>query len=1022
MPRKTPQQEQIKKFMEALNKEMIDFNTLDQYRFKIRDFYTCEEGQLQLKSKLPEDYIDNKEIKDFFDALVFAVNQPKEVELSGIRKDEIGAACKLIDSDLIAADIRRVMLDWFKEKAISDVDEARLRRLVPEDYQISLFQEYDRDKSNDIRSILLKTSQAAEQFEQLCQQYPALNIHWLKSESDQLIWQQSQGPLSGLRQYIEKDVSHTKHYSETELLSQTDQCKVVIISDTAGMGKTTVLTRLSQLFKQQAPDLWIVRIDLNNYTQELQGQKVESSFQTEDKAIAFLSDDILKLGTRLEQAIFKRYCQRIVLMLDGFDEISPNYREIVIDLVNVLRNGTIKQLWVTTRPNERDILEDELQQLSYKLEPFSKDNQVNFMTKFWQQTSGLSQVTQEQEELLADYAGELIDLLTKSIRYKDTELTGIPLQTRMLAEAFEKDFAELFKAKEAKLQLPEQLDLTDLYECFFKKKYHIQLEKNISQPNVKAHSEIEFFLNSLKEHETILKPIVEATVTYGYKKETALHLAAAEGYLDVVQWLVEHGKANVEATDKDGRTVLHYEVIRNKWDVVQWLVEHGQANVEATDNDGRTMLHYAARWNNLDVVQWLVEHGKANVEATDNDGSSVLHYAAELNKLDVIQWLVEHGQANVEATDNGGRTVLHYAAGWNKLDVFQWLVEHGKANVEATDNDGRTVLHYAARWNELDIFQWLVEYGKANVEATDNDGSSLLHYAAQKDKWDVVQWLVEHGKANVEATDKDGRTVLHHAVLRNKCDVVQWLVEHGQANVEATDNDGRTVLHYAARWNELDVVQWLVEHGKANVEATDNGGRTVLHYAAQEDKWDVVQWLVEHGKANVEATDNGGRTVLHYAAGWNKLDVFQWLVEHGKANVEATDNDGWSVLHYAARWNELDIVQWLVEYGKANVDATDNYGITVLNYAAQENELDVVQWLVEHGKANVEATDKDGRTVLHYAARSNKLEVVQWLVEHGKASVEATDNDGRAVLHYAAQENKLEVVQWLMDYGKANVL
>ena len=68
----------------------------------------------------------------------------------------------------------------------------------------------------------------------------------------------------------------------------------MIISDTAGMGKTTVLTSLSQLFKQQAPDLWIVRIDLNNYTKELQEQQVKSSFKTQDidQAIAFQSNDI----------------------------------------------------------------------------------------------------------------------------------------------------------------------------------------------------------------------------------------------------------------------------------------------------------------------------------------------------------------------------------------------------------------------------------------------------------------------------------------------------------------------------------------------------------------------------------------------------------------------------------------------------------------------------------------------------------------------------------------------------------
>ena len=69
-------------------------------------------------------------------------------------------------------------------------------------------------------------------------------------------------------------------------------------------------------------------------------------------------------------------------------------------------------------------------------------------------------------------------------------------------------------------------------------------------------------MNSLKGHEKILKSLLEATTSYYYKNATALHVAAAGGYLDVVQWLVEHGQANVEATDYDGKTVLHYAAQR----------------------------------------------------------------------------------------------------------------------------------------------------------------------------------------------------------------------------------------------------------------------------------------------------------------------------------------------------------------------------------------------------------------------------------------------------------------------------
>jgi len=67
-------------------------------------------------------------------------------------------------------------------------------------------------------------------------------------------------------------------------------------------------------------------------------------------------------------------------MLDGFDD-SPFYKETAIDLLQALRQTAVEQLWVTTRPHLRKELEDKLQQLSYKLEPFSEEDQVEFLTK-----------------------------------------------------------------------------------------------------------------------------------------------------------------------------------------------------------------------------------------------------------------------------------------------------------------------------------------------------------------------------------------------------------------------------------------------------------------------------------------------------------------------------------------------------------------------------------------------------------------------------------------------------------------
>jgi predicted NACHT family NTPase len=107
-----------------------------------------------------------------------------------------------------------------------------------------------------------------------------------------------------------------------------------------------------------------------------------------EKLIEIISDKMLKLKPCLETEIFKQCCEQkqkvnVVIMLDGFDEISPDYKETVIDLLQALRQTAVEQLWVTTRPHLREELEDELRQLSYTLEPFSEENQVEFLTRFW---------------------------------------------------------------------------------------------------------------------------------------------------------------------------------------------------------------------------------------------------------------------------------------------------------------------------------------------------------------------------------------------------------------------------------------------------------------------------------------------------------------------------------------------------------------------------------------------------------------------------------------------------------------
>jgi hypothetical protein len=240
------------------------------------------------------------------------------------------------------------------------------------------------------------------------------------------------------------------------------------------MGKTTVLTHLSKQMKQKFPTYWVVKIDLNDHTDVLEAQ-MKQKIETNE----FLPEKLLKFHHPFEKQLFKQCCQgleeasKVIMMFDGFDEISPKYKETVLDLLqglNPLKQPWIEQLWVTTRPHLREELEDNLQQLCYTLEPFSEDNQIGFLTKFWHQRLKLEEGNQQQ---LETYARALIEKLAQSISDKENEFTGIPLQTRMLAEAFEKEVETYCLLQKSEPDLPKQLCLVDLYRKIIKDKINI---------------------------------------------------------------------------------------------------------------------------------------------------------------------------------------------------------------------------------------------------------------------------------------------------------------------------------------------------------------------------------------------------------------------------------------------------------------------------------------------------------------------------------------------------------------------
>jgi len=125
-----------------------------------------------------------------------------------------------------------------------------------------------------------------------------------------------------------------------------------------------------------------------------------------------------------------------------------------------------------------------------------------------------------------------------------------------------------------------------------------------------------------------------------FVKLPPLHEAARLGNLAEVQRLLNANDPN--PYDSYGMTPLQHAVLAGKRDVVEWLLQKGRANLQVTTQGGRTLVHLAAIGGHADLAARFAE--KINPNAMDSQGKTALLYAAASDEtLSAARALIKKG-------------------------------------------------------------------------------------------------------------------------------------------------------------------------------------------------------------------------------------------------------------------------------------------------------------------------------------------------------------------------------------------
>ena len=92
------------------------------------------------------------------------------------------------------------------------------------------------------------------------------------------------------------------------------------------------------------------------------------------------------------------------------------------------------------------------------------------------------------------------------------------------------------------------------------------------------------------------------------KKVNSLHDAIRKGSLSDVKKCLKKG-SSVSETNTSKQTPLHIAAIEGQLQILLYLIEKKKCDVNAKDRDGWTPLHCACHSGHLEIVDQLISHG-----------------------------------------------------------------------------------------------------------------------------------------------------------------------------------------------------------------------------------------------------------------------------------------------------------------------------------------------------------------------------------------------------------------------------
>ncbi len=243
---------------------------------------------------------------------------------------------------------------------------------------------------------------------------------------------------------------------------------------------------------------------------------------------------------------------------------------------------------------------------------------------------------------------------------------------------------------------------------------------------------------------------LERKTSYG---DSLLMTCAKIGDLKTIQYIASKNKSKLLATNSDGQSLLMLAAANGHLDCVKWLMNQ---KLPDHDKNKNSALMLAAGNGKIEIITFLRKKG-VNINDQNKYGMTALMMAAKSDKLEAVQCLIKNGAILDQASS--GTPAIMYAAREGNFGIVQCLANNG-ARLDLLNDRKENLLMAAAESDNLQLVKYLYDKSLYRLTATNNMGQTAASNAGMLGNYDTAKWLIMKNKRVLKMADTGGDTLL----------------------------------------------------------------------------------------------------------------------------------------------------------------------------------------------------------------------------------------------------------------------